>query len=390
MKSELNYTNLYQLLQQTTSGKISGKWMQVDGMSMWFDSFHSTCPLEEVQWDSEQEDVMFVNQGSNRETNEDFTYPMFVPHVPDANKNCIVLLHGLNERSWNKYLPWGYTLAKNTGKTVILFPIAYHMSRSPQNWNDPRQMLPYVMKRQQKMPTVNMLSVANVALSERLTYHPERFFFSGYQAARDLIQLMDAITSGTHPLFVEGTKVDFFSYSIGTFLNQVLMLGNPGGRFDQSRFLFFCGGSVLEEMQGVSKYILDNKAYERLIHYYQYQFEGDLKQNASWGTLYKSSAELGDAFRSMLSLKSLRKQQEKLFSKFRDRLMAVALKRDRVILPERVKEALRGIRVEELDFNFGYSHEVPFPVRTNNLRIQVNEAFERFMNKAATFFVCPC
>ena len=40
-----------------------------------------------------------------------FTYPVFVKGNLGKYNNPILLLHGLNERSWFKYLPWAYYLA---------------------------------------------------------------------------------------------------------------------------------------------------------------------------------------------------------------------------------------------------------------------------------------
>ena len=59
-----------------------------------------------------------------------FSYPVFVPGNRKSDK-VILLLHGLNERSWVKYLVWAYWLAKYTGSYVILFPISFHINRSP-------------------------------------------------------------------------------------------------------------------------------------------------------------------------------------------------------------------------------------------------------------------
>ena len=37
--------------------------------------------------------------------NFSFEYPVFLPAGARRFENCILLLHGLNERSWSKYLP---------------------------------------------------------------------------------------------------------------------------------------------------------------------------------------------------------------------------------------------------------------------------------------------
>ncbi len=73
--------------------------------------------------------------------NQSFSYPVFVPGNVESKK-VILLLHGLNERSWLKYLVWAYYLAENTDSYVILFPISFHINRSPASWKDPRAMIP--------------------------------------------------------------------------------------------------------------------------------------------------------------------------------------------------------------------------------------------------------
>ncbi len=387
MNQGLDYNTLFQQLRNTFSGKQSHEWLNKTGMNLWFNSFHSTTTVDEDFFSDESADDMFFNPDTAKRYNENFEYPVFVPDSPNARKSCIVLLHGLNERNWEKYLPWAYSLAKQTGKSVILFPIAYHMSRSPEYWKDPRKMLPYVLQRHQELPGVGMSSVANVALSRRLTLQPERLFFSGHQVAGDLMQLMDSITNGLHPLFDKDATIDYFSYSIGTFLTQVLMLGNPGERLDNSKFFFFCGGSAFDDIYGVSKFILDTKAYEKLKHYYSNDFETDLKKKTNWRGIFNSSG-LGESFRSMLSLKMLKHYNTNPFSKYKDRLMSLSLKQDKVIIPEKVAGALKGNRVEETDYNYQYSHENPFPISNKPLiKDQVNMAFDSFINKAASFLI---
>ncbi len=165
------------------------------------------------------------------------------------------------------------------------------------------------------------------------------------------------------------------------------MLGNPGGRFDNSKFFFFCGGSAFDDIYAVSKFILDTKAYEKLKHYYSNDFETDLKKKTNWRGIFNSSG-LGESFRSMLSLKMLKHYNTNPFSKYKDRLMSLSLKQDKVIIPEKVAGALKGNRVEETDYNYQYSHENPFPISNKPLiKDQVNMAFDSFINKAASFLI---
>ena len=71
------------------------------------------------------------------------SYPVFVPE-DKASRKVILLLHGLNERSWVKYLVWAYWLSQLTGSYVVLFPISFHINRSPSSWINPRLMQNFV------------------------------------------------------------------------------------------------------------------------------------------------------------------------------------------------------------------------------------------------------
>jgi hypothetical protein len=92
--------------------------------------------------------------------NINFNYSIFQSYKPDKEKaikekkkdkkkkpkkiksrGVIILLHGLNEKDWTKYLPWAKKLTESTHKTVILFPIAFHMNRAPKEWLDPKFMI---------------------------------------------------------------------------------------------------------------------------------------------------------------------------------------------------------------------------------------------------------
>ena len=83
------------------------------------------------------------------EENKNFNYIIFAPKRQEKHKEALLLLHGLNERSWEKYLTWAEYLAENTGKAVILFPIAFHMNRTPASWHQPRAILPWAVKRKE-------------------------------------------------------------------------------------------------------------------------------------------------------------------------------------------------------------------------------------------------
>ena len=162
--------------------------------------------------------------------NMSFSYPVFTPENA-GSKKVILLLHGLNERSWIKYLVWAYWLAENTGSHVILFPISFHINRSPDSWKDPREMIPFMKGRNAGLGGINMSSFANIALSERLAEDPLRFFNSGHQTVTDIIKLLISIRDGSHPVIPKSNKTNIFAYSIGAFLAPDHYDGKSGKPF---------------------------------------------------------------------------------------------------------------------------------------------------------------
>ena len=181
----------------------------------------------------------FSNRADNLiPENQSFSYPVFAPGKTDSKK-VILLLHGLNERSWVKYLVWAYYLAKNTDSYVILFPISFHINRSPEAWKDPRAMVPFMKNRNSSIGEIKMSSFANIALSNRLTEDPLRFFNSGYQTVSDITKLLLSVREGEHQIIPQTDKINIFAYSIGAFLAEILVMGNPENLFTESKLFIF-------------------------------------------------------------------------------------------------------------------------------------------------------
>ncbi|WP_430815773.1 DUF6051 family protein [Carboxylicivirga sp. RSCT41] len=374
----MNYFFLYQTLKAQFSSGAATHSPDGSAFGFYTHEFHSRSQSPFSGGITSPFDVELTNSTENN----NFTYPIFHPVKDKQSDGCIILLHGLNERSWEKYLPWGYQLANYTRKTVILFPIAYHMNRSPKSWCDPRQMTSFVKERQLIVPEVRNLSVANVALSERLSRHPERFLLSGYQAANDLLDLVASIKAGEHRFIQKDAQVDFFAYSIGSFLSQILFMANGDKELANSRLFIFCGGSVFEHWQGVSKFIMDSRAFERLHEYYNNRTDFN---NTEVSDVINHTA-LGQSFVDMLSTKNLKKRGAVYYSALKDRITTVVLKNDTVAIAGKVKQTLKGMRVDEWDLNYNYSHIMPFPLLSNKLVTQVNDAFDKLMLRASLLF----
>ena len=315
--------------------------------------------------------------------NKTFSYTIFAPNGRERRDKAIILLHGLNERTWEKYLTWAESLAVSTGKPVILFPIAFHMNRTPRAWSNPRETMPWVVLRKQEVADLCNSTFANVALSSRISSHPLRFYASGRESVHNLCQLVHEIKNGEHPLFCENTSINLFAYSIGALLSQVLLLANPSEMFSDTRLFMFCGGSIFSEMNGNARDILDKQAFDRLQYYFRHDFLNRLDIPSSFKNDF-----LEEAFKAMIQPDVLTDYRESFFKRACDRVRAISLKNDVVMPTAGIISALGDVSgkiLKELDFPFPYSHQVPFPTNGKTDPELINYSFDQTFGEAASF-----
>ena len=113
--------------------------------------------------------------------------------------------------------------------------------------------------------------LSELALSSRLSVSPCDFTVrSG--SAFNLTQLIMDMKNGAHPLFKENVQVDFFAYSIGALLAQVLLMADPRKCLGTSKLFAFCGGSVFERMNGNARDIIDQEAYQKIRNFFLQDF----------------------------------------------------------------------------------------------------------------------
>ncbi|WP_010665356.1 DUF6051 family protein [Marinilabilia salmonicolor] len=352
--------------------------------------FH-TFPFESQYEGSSADESSSVNLEGNflsgNSCNRYFRYAVFEPVHKKKDAHAIVLLHGLNERKWGKYLVWAYKLADWTGAPVILFPLANHMNRSPEAWAYPRKMSEFVRQRKTFFGPIQNSSFANVALSSRLDKTPEVFISSGLQSIQDLVKLTGVISAGNHPLFSEGTEVDFFSYSIGALVTEILLMSNPDNLFSSSKAFLFCGGSTFDQMDGRSKNILDNKAYESLSEFVR-SFEIRKSSGKLFDVLKPFGNSVLEVFRSMVSFNYLRSEREWRLKSLAHRIKALGLSLDKVIPGQAIFNTFCGgqcSNVSVADFDFKYSHEMPFPINDFSIKEKVENAFNSVFEDASFF-----
>jgi hypothetical protein len=330
-------------------------------------------------------------QPSDRDVPENlrFRYPLFVPSSgPAPYDAATVLLHGLNEKSWNKYLPWAARLAEQTGRPVILFPIAFHMNRAPRTWSNPREMIGVSRERRRLFPGVEASTFVNAALSHRVQFAPHRFVTSGLQSYYDVTDLVRGIRSGNDALFSEGARVDVFGYSIGATLAQLLLMSDPAGLFADSRAFLFCGGSVFDRTNPVSKAIMDGEAYRGL-----QGFLSRLVSNARSAVprgveVVRAGLWEVEVAKSLLFVDRLRSVREKAMDAISSRVAVLGMMKDRVFPSSGIEEswtAGNGRKIVDItvgDPAYAYAHERPFPVNANESG-EVDRFFSEVMSQAS-------
>ncbi len=322
--------------------------------------------------------------------NKRFTYSIFKPDNGKMSQDVIFLLHGLNEKNWNKYLPWAKKLMDITGKIIILFPIAFHMNRAPAAWSDFRLMNDLRKVREGLFPAISGSSFANIAISTRLHILPQRFFWSGVQTFNDIIQLIKQVKRGRHPLIESNAGFDFFAYSIGAFLTEVLMMSNPLGLLSRSKLFMFCGGAVFNRMSPVRKTIIDSEANIALYSFFLENLETYMKSDERLSYYFSDSYPAGLVFRSMLDFHKLRELREERLRNISGRVAAIALKQDMVVSSYEVQGTLQGadrdipIDVRVIDLPYKYSHDNPFPLN-KAIEDEVNTAFDEIFGIAGEF-----
>lgn len=363
-----NYIEQHQLLnEQFKMGNATNTEHSPSGIQ--FFSFNSKA--------CERDDVLL---NDTTEENSSFSYPVFLPNGEGKHHKAILLLHGLNERSWSKYLTWADYLCTQLNRPVILFPLAYHINRSPRDWSNLHNLRGLLSYRKSACHNDRAISIANVALSERMSENPERFYLSGRQSWQDVSELVEDITHGKHPVFAEGAHIDIFAYSIGALLSQIVLMSNQNNLFSTSKLFMFCGGSIFNRMVGVSRKIMDTAAYTKLTHYYVNTFESE--QNR-WlcDNAYKS-------FCNMIMPDRHRKERLDFFGNNAGRLSGIALKKDTVIPYDGVKEAIGETTAHDnialWDFGYDYTHEDPFPINPR-YQTEINQSFNAVFEQAVNF-----
>ncbi|WP_430935398.1 DUF6051 family protein [Saccharicrinis sp. 156] len=398
------YSKLKEVVDQNKS-KVEFENYQISRLSFCSNSAY-VLPGEEIRYCrihdkyfkvSDQENNLMddcnhdVNVKDDRvEENKSFNFYLLKPRGTYKLKKMVFLFHGFNEKSWDKYLPWGAAIADRLKCGVVFFPLAFHMDRAPSLWSEKRKMYELSNKRKQQFPNVIHSTLSNAAISARMQSLPQRFICSGLQTYYDIIQLIEELKSGRISNIDPDFSFDIFAYSIGGLLGEILKLTNYNGYFDNARLCLFCSGPVFNRLSPVSKYILDSEANVALYSYLVEHFDKFLIKDAYLNHCLNGDHNEGKVFRSMLEFKRLREYRESLFKEHEEQIYAIALKKDVVIPAFEVINTLNGayrdiqIKVDVMDFDYPYTHETPFP---NNHKIaeKVSRSFNEVFDKVCGF-----
>lgn len=247
-----------------------------------------------------------------------------------------------------------------------------------------------IKNRKAEFPAIAQSSFANAAISVRLQSIPQRFFWSGLQTYCDIIQLEQSIRTGEHNLVQPDAGIDFFAYSIGSFLAEIMLMTNTNGLFSHSRLFMFCGGPSLDRMNPVSRYILDSEALVALYSFYIQHLQNQFTADKRLRHYFEEGHSSGGFFEAMLNYHNNNDRRERRFNELNNRIKALVLKQDSVVPAIETLNTLKGdqreIPIEVLieDFPYSYNHVNPFPVRSPN-RKKVDDAFNYTFEIASKF-----
>ncbi len=324
--------------------------------------------------------------------NKNFEYYILKRADVETAQGCIIFFHGLNEKKWDKYLPWAYELAQKTHKAVILFPIAFHMDRAEAIWSDRHHMMEIVKFRKGKYPENTHFSYVNAAISSRLEAHPQRIFWSGLQTYSDIIEVVKEIKNSTIKSISPDAKLDLFGYSIGSFLSMIIKMADPYHFFTASKVFCFCGGMTIDRMFPISKYIMDSQATIKMQSVFTELLSSDFKFDQRLKHYQDDVLHPQESwFKKMLRYNYFQSEREERMQEIRSQIKAYVLEKDSVAPPIEALNTLQGgyrnidVEVEVRDFPFDYSHMVPFPL-TYRHKTEVTQAFRQFIQSACDFY----
>lgn len=348
-----------------------------------FSSANARHLLGEAAYRCEEHGVEFAGEAGGGEAadsripeNIDFRYPLL--REPAARGELIrrdrvtVLLHGLNERSFTKYLPWAYQLMRQTSAPVLLFPLTFHVNRVSPSWARQQQE---IYERRSGDPANDGSTRFNAVISDRLERRPERFFWGTVQSYSDLVDLARTIRADGHPHFTRDARIDLLGYSAGGYLSMLLLLADEENLFAESRAVVFGSGVAMRDLNLSSPLILDAAAEDAMMKAYVKNIERFAGPRM---THWFEAHGVGRWFRAFSGVRPDAAAVERRVGEIAPRLLGICNVNDMVMPLGAALNTLQGVRrdngVRVVELELG-AHESPFvcPTLDNSLRRSITE-----------------
>ncbi len=324
------------------------------GFLLGCDAYH--CRQHDIRFPGEPADPLPVD--AEVPENLRFRYPLL--RGSDAVRRydrVTILFHGLNERSYGKYVPWAFHVWKRTGAPVILFPMAFHINRVPSDWF---RLVPESVAHRKAVEGNDLVHRFNAIMSERLESRPERFFWGALQTFWDVVDLVRQIRAGDHPHVAPGARIDLLGYSAGGFVALALMLDDTEQLFSDSRAALFATAGAVRDLNLASPLIVDTAAETAMMKMYVRQLDQRFTPRMHHWIDHHSEARW---LRTFCGLRPDRAMLEQRMREIAPRVTGIANAHDEVFPTGAMCNALQGVRrdtgvqVEELHLGI---HENPF------------------------------
>jgi hypothetical protein len=184
---------------------------------------------------------------------------------------------------------------------------------------------------------------------------------------------------------------DIFSFSVGGFLAQVLKMTNFNNYFKHSKVCLFCSGATFNNQAPSSKFILDSETDAALYAYLVKDIDQIIENDPVLRHYLKGDFLPGKIFYAMLDYNKEKDFRESMLKKYENQFYAISLTKDDIVRPHEIVNTLKGangdidIRIDEMDFEYDYIHENPFPVMGVDSK-KVDESFEMMFAKVLSFY----
>lgn len=347
-----------------------------------FSSANAHHLLGEAVYRCEEHGVEFAGEAAGVEAadtgireNIRFKYPLLRETTAGGLKRhdrVTILLHGLNERSFTKYLPWAYQLMRQTAAPVLLFPLTFHVNRVSPLWARQQQE---IYGRRSADPSNDGATRFNSVISDRLESRPERFFWGTVQSYLDLIDLVKDIRAGGHAHFTPDAQVDLLGFSAGGYLSLLLLLADEDGLFAESRAVVFGSGVAMRDLNLLSPLILDSASEDAMMRAYVKNIERFADARMSH---WFEAHGVGRWFRAFSGVRPDTAAVEKRIAEVAPRLLGICNVNDMVMPLGAALNTLQGVRrdtgVPVIELELG-AHESPFVCSSidNSLRRAITE-----------------